>query len=437
MKRILGSLAVLVAVGVIVGGATIAFYNDTETSTGNIFTAGSVDLKVDHLRQTYNGVDCETCSVAVFSSGSTQVVASSEDAFDQGPFPHSAVEVANPHPNWEDEGNLAPAQWIWVADSTNGVDTTNDAEYTFENRFHWNGTVEDVDLDLGLAADNGYKIILNGTTIVDELDEEHNYGTAVNALNGQEVAFANAIVMGENILQIIVRNHDGVASPASNPAGLLFSLTIERNDEECLADSEFQQACMLWSETDLDGSQRFFSFGDIKPGDWGTNVISLHSYTNDAWACLLAHDGEDNENGVQESEGDDTEENGELQDYLNFFSWIDNGDGAYDPQDETALGTSTLGDLGSIASFDSGNGLQLTGTTTAYIGLAWCAGDVEVNEETGEVSCDGSGMGNDAQSDSFGASLTAYAEQVRNNPDFACSSVDLDEEEEDLEIDVQ
>jgi len=38
----------IVAVAAIVVGATTAFFSDTETSTGNTFTAGSIDLKIDN-----------------------------------------------------------------------------------------------------------------------------------------------------------------------------------------------------------------------------------------------------------------------------------------------------------------------------------------------------------------------------------------------------
>lgn len=80
MKKILLSLAIILVVGGVAWGATRSFYNDTETSTGNIFTAGSIDLKVDHLAQTYNGADCKTCSVDIYSSTSTKVVAASVGA---------------------------------------------------------------------------------------------------------------------------------------------------------------------------------------------------------------------------------------------------------------------------------------------------------------------------------------------------------------------
>lgn len=47
MKKIIISLAMIAAVGAIVVGATTAYFSDTETSSGNTFTAGSIDMKVD------------------------------------------------------------------------------------------------------------------------------------------------------------------------------------------------------------------------------------------------------------------------------------------------------------------------------------------------------------------------------------------------------
>lgn len=46
MKKIIGSVGVLALVSVLVWGATGAFFSDTETSTGNTFTAGAIDLQV-------------------------------------------------------------------------------------------------------------------------------------------------------------------------------------------------------------------------------------------------------------------------------------------------------------------------------------------------------------------------------------------------------
>src|SRR3989344_9043440 len=143
MKKILLSIGMLVIVGAIVAGATIAFYNDTETSTGNIFVAGSIDLKVDHLAQTYNGVDCETCSVNVFSSETTQVTGGT-GAY-AGAYPTPADELTFILPAWLDEIPGSDADWIWVTDPVLVADTTNGAEYTFEKTFNWNGGVRGID----------------------------------------------------------------------------------------------------------------------------------------------------------------------------------------------------------------------------------------------------------------------------------------------------
>lgn len=60
-KKILISLSVIGAVAAIAIGGTIAFFSDTETSTGNTFTAGSLDLTIDS-KCTYNGVVLEDCT---------------------------------------------------------------------------------------------------------------------------------------------------------------------------------------------------------------------------------------------------------------------------------------------------------------------------------------------------------------------------------------
>src|SRR3989338_6768529 len=53
-KKIITSLSVIVAVSAIAIGATNAFLSDTETSSGNTFAAGAIDLKIDN-ESYYNG----------------------------------------------------------------------------------------------------------------------------------------------------------------------------------------------------------------------------------------------------------------------------------------------------------------------------------------------------------------------------------------------
>jgi predicted ribosomally synthesized peptide with SipW-like signal peptide len=57
MNKIVKSLAVVAFVGAIAIGATSSYFSDTETSTGNTFTAGAIDLKVDS-QQHYNNAVC-------------------------------------------------------------------------------------------------------------------------------------------------------------------------------------------------------------------------------------------------------------------------------------------------------------------------------------------------------------------------------------------
>lgn len=47
MKKILVSLSIIGVVAVVAIGATVAYFGDTETSTGNTMTAGTLDLKID------------------------------------------------------------------------------------------------------------------------------------------------------------------------------------------------------------------------------------------------------------------------------------------------------------------------------------------------------------------------------------------------------
>jgi predicted ribosomally synthesized peptide with SipW-like signal peptide len=46
--RILSSVLIIGLVSLVIGGATLAYFSDTETSTGNRFAAGSIDLKIDY-----------------------------------------------------------------------------------------------------------------------------------------------------------------------------------------------------------------------------------------------------------------------------------------------------------------------------------------------------------------------------------------------------
>ncbi len=186
-------------------------------------------------------------------------------------------------------------------------------------------------------------------------------------------------------------------------------------------------------------SEKFFVFDDIKPGDYGTRHISLHVAKNSAYACLLLDDKVDLENvltGPETAVGDTTSVVGEMSKNIDLFAWEDlNGNQVYDPtsNNEPALLTNgnfavdSFFDITYVVIFDSNSTdtSELVPNVTRNIALTWCAGTQTVNNTTGVVTCDGSGMGDEVQTDSFTANVVLFGEQVRNNPDFECSDVQL------------
>lgn len=56
-KKIITSVSTVAFVAALVVGGTGAFFSDTETSEGNTFTAGAIDLKIDSVSH-YNGMVC-------------------------------------------------------------------------------------------------------------------------------------------------------------------------------------------------------------------------------------------------------------------------------------------------------------------------------------------------------------------------------------------
>ena len=61
MKKIIISLSIIAAVAALAVIGTVAFFSDTETSTGNVLQAGALDLKVDSTCK-YNGQPVADCT---------------------------------------------------------------------------------------------------------------------------------------------------------------------------------------------------------------------------------------------------------------------------------------------------------------------------------------------------------------------------------------
>ncbi len=430
MKKIIRSGILVFALLALVAGGTGAFFSDTETSTGNVFTSGSIDLTVDHTRQTYNGVDCQTCEVSVFSSTDTMVIAKSAGASYAGVLPAPAQLVSSPHPAWLTEASVAPAEWIWVTPVVDAGDVNNGAEYTFEDTFFLQGPIEVDEFDLSIASDNGYKIVLNGEVIVDRLGEEMTYN-ALNPLTlDQQSDFEAALIEnGENVLQITVRNKAVTGSnPSSNPAGLIYNIVF--TNEDCEAGvADFQATCELWQSTDLT-TESFFNFSDIKPQDSGSNLISLRVTSNDAYMCLAVANKENEENTHLSPEiaaGDASAGalTGEMGDHLMVAAWYSNAAGV---KGDLMFGPVKVNDFDAFAFADSSTeDGPVAPNVTSYVALEWCMGEMTVTGTT--ATCDGDVPNiNQTQTDAFLADLQFYAVQSRNNDEFLCEDLNLNQE---------
>jgi len=71
MKALLVSIIVVSLMGALVGVGLFAYFNDTETSPNNTFTAGIVDLELDKDGSYYNGVNCQLFNVTGMHPGDT------------------------------------------------------------------------------------------------------------------------------------------------------------------------------------------------------------------------------------------------------------------------------------------------------------------------------------------------------------------------------
>lgn len=128
----------------------------------------------------------------------------------------NAALVASPPTQWTTA--IAGAQWIWKAPQV--ADPTMADTATFYQQFSTDAT-KPVTLDI--AADNGYAVWINGRLMVDSLSTITSYQRAAHFVVPQ-----TSLMVGVNTLLIAVRNagDPNATSPAQNPAGVLYALTI-------------------------------------------------------------------------------------------------------------------------------------------------------------------------------------------------------------------
>lgn len=408
-KRIIQSSLMLVAVAAITAAGTGAFFSDSETSVGNVFTAGAIDLTIDHAAASYNGEDCTTScdpwavDVKSFTQGTrkdgTPVIPTRSDpnlalgaaqttgaATDVNPTGFFSLgfggQIVLHFPNGIDDGpgvdiriyeatglNNYPAEKVKVEVSPDGLDWTTIT--VTPSMITYDGTIA---IDLNGISIARYVRLTDTSNPADFSSIPDADGYDLDAV--ESIHCANAA-------------DDGVASDIWQ--------------------------CKLWEATDLT-TQTFFNFTDVKPQDSGSNLISLHVDSNDAFVCLNVANKQDKENTINNPEADandTTDPQGELGSYLmvaGFYSDI------LGHQTGPVFPPTAVKDLNGIAYADSSTGTSVPANTTQYLKLNWCLGTLAA-----DGTCDGQVPNiNQTQTDSFMADLQFSAIQTRNNENYTC-----------------
>lgn len=359
MKRIFLSLLVIVVAAAVSVGGTVAFFSDTETSGGNTFTAGGLDLRIDSEAH-YNGLVCVDgfwadpyyveCGVNMISNASFEVpVVTHPKKWDIFPDGHPdigwQVEWESTQTSFGGQTRPALAQLEYHR-GVNGWNRIEDQQYT-ELDSDWQGpdgtlsnepasvriirvldTVPGKTYEVSFwfsarpntpASDNVLEVVW-GNSVLDTLSkagasntnwEKYTYEVVADAYN-TNIEFADKGT--PNSLGTFL---DDVQVQAVNCE------IIPGQDQPCNG---------TWTETDLEeGIHKFFDFADIKPGDHGEDTISLHVYDNDAWGQFRIQNIEDLENTCLEPELDDEpncllDDLGELREATEFKIWLDQGE---------------------------------------------------------------------------------------------------------------
>lgn len=417
MKRIILSSFIIVAVAAVVVGGTWAYYNDVETSTGNRFVAGSLDLKVDHTYAMYDGEECVSSCVPVgqnlISNGGFETPQVSSwhiyNGSEIAPWvveSGAGLEIQHGVAGTPYEGNqLAELASSEPSAISQTIATVPGEKYklTFQYSPRPNRPVGDNTIAFKLA------VVAPGNTIFTDTVMENSVGSSETVW--QEYSYNFIAVDAQTKITF------SDVSTANSFGGYLDAVSVYSLD--CNYTSyEYGGTCVLWNERDLGQGDTFWTFDDVKPGDFGENVISLHVYDNDAQGCIFI-DTQDIENGLidpEKEDGDITETVGELSQFIKFFAWIDDGDNVWENGEEILAENET---------FENGSFMvsSLNPGTEALIGLKWCFGDMTVNTASSTITCDGSNVNNTSQTDIMNADLEFYIEQMRNNETFDCADV--------------
>ncbi len=439
-KQIIMSLAVIAAVSAVAVGGTMALFSDTETSNGNIFTAGAIDLKVDHTYASYNGEECNDCKVPeeaeeLIVNGGFENPEPTENGGTWQVYPDGTFT------NWD----VVSGSGLEIQENAVSGATAHGGNQLAELDSHVPGLPNSaIEQKIATVPGQKYRLTFYHSPRPNNnpnTDNAIDLSVLVTSTSGVMVSATVGLPSSgattnwtEHVYdftaldsQTTVRFTDAGSEP-DTLGGYLDDVSVMMLD--CPEYSYSQTpggTCQLWAEKDLLPGDYFWNFTDVKPADWGKNMISLHVYSNDAYVCLMPQNVEDDENTVLKPEvlaGDsavlDGIPNGELSSELEFFMWNDtDADNIYDVSETELVPAGTAFNAIPTTMLALSSPAPVT-----MIGVMWCAGD---QTRVGDVvSCDGNGMGNIAQTDKVMADFVATAVQQRNNSDFTCADLVAD-----------
>lgn len=229
------------------GGAAVSWTGDsyTFTASGNTTkiafaddgTPNSVGTFLDNTSLVC-GQPAPQCSLEILSSTQTIVVDSND----------FAVETYDGNDRWT--ASIPGAEWIWDTDKV--IDPTVDTIRTFEETFTVNGPMNAA---LDIAADNSYRVFINGNLFLDRSTYSNNYQTHTTKENLDITSF---LISGENTVRFEVTNH-GVSGSnhLNNPAGVLFKIALEGTDNCAVTTDKEPETYTIdgykWNDLDGDG----------------------------------------------------------------------------------------------------------------------------------------------------------------------------------------
>ena len=217
------------------------------------------------------------------------------------------------------------------------------------------------------------------------------------------------------------------------------------NGKACVGgvwDGTTEPCSCVWTEKNLEEGDLFFNFQDLKPEDRGEDTISIHNTGNPSWACAVIDVTADDDISCKTVETEDDSSctttldiyAGDMADNLAFAWWPDDGDNVLETGAELDniffQSGAKLSDLlvdhklyltlaDSNNNFFGTDGDPLAPNGQYYIGTAWCFGDMTIGNDAA-ITCDGTLVNNESQTDKLVADLSFTAVQQRNNTDFQC-----------------